>query len=597
MRWWKVFGGEGDDARGEGRRRSADRFPHRAAVTARCSSWPKLVELFTGDVSAGGLFVPTDQPASVGEPIELEIELPDRSKLPMRGKVVNVITPEQARASGRPPGIGIEIEPPSGEDARRFELILEVARSRQPRPEPRPTEPPPRTKPFRHPTGAEPIRLSAVHRALGPDLIDEIDADELTGPVDITELRDRAAAAPVSGRGRPVSIAPRRPVARGTVIGIDMGTTNTSAAAIVGDQVRILESVEGELRFPSVVYVGPGGVEVGEAARRRLASEPGRVVVAPKRMLARSIGDSEVAQILERAPWRSRQAADGGVLIDIDGREHGIPELCGAILARARENAERTLGESIDRAVVSIPISFDEAAVEEVRRAGRAAGLEVVAVIDEPSAAALANRFDRGFGGVVGLYDFGGGTFDFSIVDVSGGDFAVLATAGDRWLGGDNFDARLAEAAADQFYRKHRIDLRNQPVEWQALLAACEAAKRELSSGEMAAIEVPGVVATASGPLDLRFTIDRAIFERACGSVIARSIDICREALDRVGMEPAELNAIYLSGGTTYIPAVRRMIAAAFEVPVKTGVPPDFAVCLGSGIHAAQLQLHAATTL
>jgi actin-like ATPase involved in cell morphogenesis/Tfp pilus assembly protein PilZ len=589
MRWWKVFGGHGE-ARAKsapGRRRESDRFAHRAPVQARCSSWPRFVELFTGDVSAGGLFVPTSEPAELGERIELELELPDRGRLPLIGRVVNVITPEQAAAAGRPPGIGIQIETPAGEDARRFQLILEIARSRLPRPEPGSTEPPPRRRPFRHPTGAEPVRLSSVHRAIGPDLIPE-------------DAEDRAARAPAPPSGptaeRPPSIAPRRPIGRGTLIGIDMGTTNTAVAAIVGDQVRVVEGPAGPC-FPSIIHFQPDGVRVGETARAALRADANRVVVAPKRLLARSFDDPEVQEIIARAPWRARRAAGDRVAIEIDGRVSEIPELCAMILGHALASAEQGLGETIEGAVVSVPISFDEAAVDELRRAGEMAGVEIVAVIDEPSAAALANRFEPGFGGLVGIYDFGGGTFDFSIVDVSSGDFAVLATAGDRWLGGDDFDRRLAEAAAEQFHRKHRIDVRQQPVEWQALLWACEQAKRELSAGEVAAIVVPDVAITAAGSLDLRFTIDREIFERACGAVIARSLDCCREALDRVGLRPDQLSAIYLSGGTTYTPAVRRAVAAAFDVPVKTGVPPDFAVCLGTGIHAAQLQLRTATTL
>jgi molecular chaperone DnaK len=224
-------------------------------------------------------------------------------------------------------------------------------------------------------------------------------------------------------------------------------------------------------------------------------------------------------------------------------------------------------------------------------------GLEIVAVIDEPSAAALANRFDKHFGGVVGVYDFGGGTFDFSVVDVSSGDFQVMATAGDTWLGGDDFDRVLAEAAANQFWRQHKVDLRKQAMEWQRLMFACEKAKRCLSAANDAVIRVPEVLRTAEGMVDLELGITRDILARACAAILQRSLDTCDEALGLLDMRPQDLTTVYLSGGTSYMPVVRDAVASHFRVPVRTGVPPEHAVCLGAAIHAAQLQFSARQTL
>ena len=220
-----------------------------------------------------------------------------------------------------------------------------------------------------------------------------------------------------------------------------------------------------------------------------------------------------------------------------------------------------------------------------------------MAILDEPSAAALANRFDPDFGGVVGVYEFGGGTFDFSVVDVGSGDFRVLATAGDSWLGGDDFDQVLAEAAANQFWREHKVDLRNQAVEWQRLLFACEQAKRELTERADAEISVTEALRTAGGMVDLRLAIDRATFKRASAALIQRSLTTCGEAMAGLGMKPTDLRTVYLSGGTTYVPPVREAVAQFFKVPIRTGVPPEHAVCLGAAIHAAQLQLGRAPTL
>jgi molecular chaperone DnaK len=244
-----------------------------------------------------------------------------------------------------------------------------------------------------------------------------------------------------------------------------------------------------------------------------------------------------------------------------------------------------------------VPISFDDKRLEALRRAGKMVDLDIVAVIDEPSAAALANRFDPEFGGVVGIYEFGGGTFDFSVVDVSTGDFKVLATSGDTWLGGDDFDLVLAEAAANQFWRQHKVDLRKQAVEWQRLVFACERAKRNLTEKEDALIYVPEALRTAGGMVDLKLSIDRDTLMRASQGIIRRSLDTCNEALELLDLAPNDLQVVYLSGGCTYVPSVRKAVAQHFKVPVRTGVPPEHAVCLGAAIHAAQLQLRQAATL
>ena len=566
-------------------------------MSAKCSSWPKFLALFTDDISAGGLFVPTEEPATLGESIELELELPGGMKLKLAGTIVNVITPSQAASSGRAAGMGIQIRRPDGEAGAQFDRLLQRARNSQPRPEAAVAKLP--AKKFRAPTGAEAVRLSSVHNVLANEFIEEL----ALGEVDLEELDPLDAIeweAPISQKAEtvpPPSLEPSRSPPGGVIVGIDLGTSNTSIAGIVGDRVRLFEDASGRSSFPSVLYLKDGNVVVGYEAKAQVGRDPSRTVVSPKRLLGRGYDDREIQGLIGQAAYRTKRGPDDSVIVEVDGHDYAISQLCCYLLDHARKIAESRLGARVEKAVVSVPVSFDDERAEQVRRAGRMAGLDVVEVIDEPSAAALANRYDTGFGGRVGVYDFGGGTFDFSIVDVSAGDFIVLATAGDRWLGGDDFDTVLAEAAANQFWRKHKVDVRNQAAEWRLLLTACERAKRELSTAEIAAIVVPDVLRTAQGSVDLRFTIDRAIFERACHSVIHRSLQTCAEALDLIDLKPSELTAVYLSGGTTYIPAVRQGVSRAFGVPVKTGVPPDFAVCLGTAIHAAQIQLRAGTTL
>ena len=367
-------------------------------------------------------------------------------------------------------------------------------------------------------------------------------------------------------------------------------------AAIVGSKVVILPREDGRKSTPSVLSF-PDNETIVVGDRDQVATDPAHTVVSPKRILGRPFDEPEVERFTGQAPYRTVRGPDGSVLVEMWGEHYAVPQLVSYLLDDARALAEAHLGERVERAVVSVPISFDADRVEYLRRAGRMAGLDIVAVIDEPSAAALANRFDPHFGGIVGVYDFGGGTFDFSVVDVSHGDFRVLATSGDTWLGGDDFDHVLATAAANQFWRKHQVDLRNQAMEWQRLLFACEQAKRQLTTKDRSAISVPEVLRTADGMVDLTLTIDRNTLNRASAPIIQQSLATCDEALELLGMQPSDLSAVYLSGGTTYIPSVREALVEHFQVPIRTGVPPEHAVCLGAAIHAAQMQLSSDSTL
>ncbi|HUH00899.1 MAG TPA: Hsp70 family protein, partial [Kofleriaceae bacterium] len=416
-----------------------------------------------------------------------------------------------------------------------------------------------------------------------------------TGSVSVLAVH---TAAVTGGTGA----VPRRPIvpapSGGPIVGVDLGTTYTSVAAVIDHRVRILFGPNGERSLPSVIaFPRKGEIVVGAEARARIAIDPAHTVVSPKRLLGRHYEDREVQTMVGRAPYRTFAGPDETTVIEIWGEQYAVPQLFAHLFTEVKRWAELQLGTKVSRVVCTVPISFEDARVEAVRRAARFAQLEVVSVIDEPSAAALANRFDKHFGGTVGVYDFGGGTFDFSIVDVSGGDFHVVATAGDTWLGGDDFDQVLAEAAANQFWRQHKVDLRTQAVEWQRLLFACEQAKRELSGAETATILVPEVLRTASGMVDLKLGIDRDILSRAASAIIDRSLDTCRQALDVAGMKPSDLSCVYLSGGTTNVIAVREALDRYFQVPVRTGVPAEHAVCLGAAIHAAQLQMRGSVTL
>ncbi len=598
MRWWRSFkdkisgsSGDGDDVVGPRRRKSA-RYGYRVNIAAKCSSWPRFLELFTGDVSQGGLFVPTTSEAEVGEGVKVELGLPDGSSFAATGIVVNCVNAAAAQQTGRPQGIGIRLNPPEDADKQRFDELLAIARADQPVPEAVPQE----IEDAITKTGS--VRLSAVHKAaqmgaMLPESAAKPVAPKVRFATESPEPREQSKPSL-----RQLTPAVHTSEPKGRIVGVDLGTTYTSIATVIGKKVSILHHANGGRSSPSVVsFDKDGSFIVGAEARERVATDPAHTVVSPKRLLGRDFQDREVQTFLNQVPYRNFAGPDGQTVIEIWGQQYPITQVCSFLLNNARQVAETELGEPVTHAVVSVPISFDKARVSSIRRAAQMAQLELAAIIDEPSAAALANRFDPNFGGTVGVYDFGGGTFDFSIVDVSQGDFRVLATSGDTWLGGDDFDQVLAEAAANQFWRQHKVDLRKQAVEWQKLLFACERAKRVLSQEDSAIIKVPNVLRTAEGMVNLKLSLDRKTFRRASAAIVERSLSVCKDALRLVKMQPNELTAVYLSGGTTYIPVVREAIAEYFNIPIRTGVPPEHAVCLGAAIHAAQLQYRGAATL
>ncbi len=588
MKWWRVFidklsGNRSEPDGTTPRRRKAERFEFETTVTARCSSWPKFVNLFTGDVSAGGLFVPTTESAEIGEEIEVDLALPDKTTLRITGKVVNIIGEELASKRGKPPGLGIMLDPLEGEAKERFEQVLRAARASAPQP-PKPTI-----------TPADAIQTSAVREAVAAGSSVARLTEEDFSPKRAAPPPPKPPPTPTPAAAKAKKPPPPPPPVKKRrsepVIGMDLGTSYTSVAAVVDRKVKILPWPDGIKSSPSVVaFPSEHEVLVGVEARKRLASDPKHTVTSPKRLLGRKYEDKEIQGYIGQAPFRTLEGPNSTVVLEIWRQQFAVPQLCSYLIEDARRVAEQALGQRIEKCVMTVPVSFDDDRAKLLRRAAEMAQLEVLALIDEPSAAALANRFEEGFGGVVGVYDFGGGTFDFSLVDVSGGDFQVLATAGDTWLGGDDFDQVLADAAANQFWRMHNVDLHTQSVEWQRLVWACERAKRLLSVDEKSAIFVPEVMRGAEGMIDLHISLDRPTFERACAPVIARSLATCDDALELLDMKPTELTAVYLSGGTTYVPAVREAIANHFQVPVRTGVPPEHAVCLGAAIHAAQLQ-------
>lgn len=371
-------------------------------------------------------------------------------------------------------------------------------------------------------------------------------------------------------------------------VGIDLGTTYSSVGLVSGRKAYILGDEHGRKSQASVVaFPSRTAHLVGAEARARMATDPAHTVSSPKRLLGRRHDDAEVQTFLAHQAYRSHAGPDGTTIIEVWQQPYAVPQLSAYILQELRRLAEVRLGPGICRAVISVPVTFDAARLDATRRAAELAGWTEVSFVDEPIAAAGANRYTPGFAGAVGVFDFGGGTFDFTAVEVSPKGLRVLATAGDPWLGGDDVDAALAEAAANQFWRKHRVELRNQAVEWQRLCFAAEQAKRRLAFEEQTLIEVKDVLRTATGMVDLRLQVDRASLSRVLRPFLDRSLAVCDRALRDAGVASSSLSAVYLCGGLCNLPQIRDAVAAHFRVPLHQGVPPEQAVCIGAAIEGS----------
>jgi actin-like ATPase involved in cell morphogenesis/Tfp pilus assembly protein PilZ len=566
-------GSQGEPLAGP-RRRQHLRHPCALALQAKCSSWSSFRSLFSQNISERGLYIPTPQSAEVGEAIVLELHVPDGEPLKLAGVVVHIF-----RGKGKQ-GLGIRLEALAGAERERYRaLVAEAARQTMPR--------------VQRPTGVYDVDIPSQPsrdrpRAGSP----EPDSGEIPIFEDTEAVPAVGAnAAPPLRDGRPppppnAGVAAR--AATEPMVGIDFGTSMSCVAVVMSNEVLVLQ-LGGRSDLPSIVgFVEDGRTVVGHDARQLLLADPRCAIASPKRLLGRSRNDREIEPCLAGLAVPHATDDDGCVLLQPHGRRVSVPQACAPVLRELRLTAEQHLGRAVKRVVLTCPVSFDERRLAALREAARLAGLEVLRFVDEPTAAALAYRFDPAFRDQVAIYDFGGGTFDFSVVDVSAADLQVVATAGDSWLGGDDFDEALAAAAANAFWRETGVELRHQQVQWQRLRIAAEAAKRELSARASSAVVLEGAALSAEGPRLLRFPITRAAFAELSAPIIERSLDTCREALELAGVKPGELSAVFLSGGTSYIPAVREAVAGFFGKPARVSVPPDRAVVIGAAMYAAQ---------
>ncbi len=377
----------------------------------------------------------------------------------------------------------------------------------------------------------------------------------------------------------------------GRIIGIDLGTTNSVVAVMEGGQPVVIPSSEGSNLIPSVVATNPKTGErlVGKIARNQAVVNPENTIFSVKRFMGRKFSDPLVQETVKRVPYKVSAAPNGDARVHMGTKEYSPPEVSAMILQKIKADAEAYLGEQVDKAVITVPAYFNDAQRNATKDAGKIAGLEVLRIINEPTASSLAYGMGEKKNEVIAVYDLGGGTFDISILEVGDGVFEVRSTNGDTYLGGDNFDEVIIDYVAAEFKRDQGIDLKGDRQALQRLKEAAEKAKIELSSTLSTEINLPFITADASGPKHLNMTLTRAKLESLTQSLIQRSIGPCEAALKDAGLNKNEINNVILVGGMTRMPAVVESVKSFFGREPSKGVNPDEVVALGAAIQAGVL--------
>ncbi|MBT8370385.1 MAG: molecular chaperone DnaK [Deltaproteobacteria bacterium] len=375
------------------------------------------------------------------------------------------------------------------------------------------------------------------------------------------------------------------------VIGIDLGTTNSCVAVMEGGDATVITNPEGGRTTPSIVAVNEGGERlVGQIAKRQAITNPEHTVFGVKRLIGRKYASREVQSDIKILPFKIEQASNGDIRINLRGKQHSPAEISSYILANIKNTAEQYLGEKVTDAVITVPAYFDDSQRQATKDAGKIAGLNVLRIINEPTAASLAYGLDKKKEEKIAVFDLGGGTFDISILEIGEGVFEVKATNGDTHLGGEDFDLRLIEFLADEFKKDQGIDLRNDKMALQRLKEAAEKAKMELSTSMETDVNLPFITADASGPKHLNIKITRAKLESLVGALLDKLENPCRTALKDAGLSPAEINEVILVGGMTRMPAVQERVKTIFAKEPHKGVNPDEVVALGAAIQGGVLR-------
>ena len=374
-------------------------------------------------------------------------------------------------------------------------------------------------------------------------------------------------------------------------IGIDLGTTNSCVAVMEGNKPRVIENAEGARTTPSMVAFTDGGeVLVGQTAKRQSITNPENTIFAIKRLIGRRYDDPMTQKDKGMVPYKIVPGPNGDAWVEVKGKKYSPSQISAFILTKMKETAEAFLGQKVEQAVITVPAYFNDAQRQATKDAGRIAGLEVLRIINEPTAAALAYGLDKKGSGKIAVYDLGGGTFDISILEVGDGVFEVKATNGDTFLGGEDFDKRIMDYLADEFRKETGIDLRNDRLALQRLKDAAEKAKIELSSTTQTDVNLPFITADQNGPKHLNMKLTRAKLEALVDDLIQRTVGPCKAALKDSGLQPSEINEVVLVGGQTRMPKVQETVEKLFGREPHKGVNPDEVVAIGAAIQAGVLQ-------
>jgi molecular chaperone DnaK len=377
----------------------------------------------------------------------------------------------------------------------------------------------------------------------------------------------------------------------GKVIGIDLGTTNSCVAVMDGKNAKVIENAEGMRTTPSIVAFSDDGERlVGQPAKRQAVTNPERTFFAVKRLIGRRYDDPMVEKDKKLVPYKIVKASNGDAWVEADGKTYSPSQVSAFILQKMKETAEAHLGQKVEQAVITVPAYFNDAQRQATKDAGKIAGLEVLRIINEPTAAALAYGLDKTKAGTIAVYDLGGGTFDVSILEIGDGVFEVKSTNGDTFLGGEDFDMRLVSYLADEFQKEQGINLRNDKLALQRLKEAAEKAKIELSSTTQTEINLPFITADQTGPKHLTMKLTRAKFEALVDDLVQKTIEPCRKALKDAGLTAGEIGEVVLVGGMTRMPKVQEVVKQLFGKEPHKGVNPDEVVAIGAAIQAGVLQ-------
>ena len=381
----------------------------------------------------------------------------------------------------------------------------------------------------------------------------------------------------------------------GKIIGIDLGTTNSCVAILENGNVKVIENAEGARTTPSIIaYSNDGETLVGQSAKRQAVTNPVNTLYAVKRLIGRRFDEKVVQKDIELVPYKITKADNGDAWVEVKGQKMAPPQISAEVLKKMKKTAEDYLGETVTEAVITVPAYFNDSQRQATKDAGRIAGLDVKRIINEPTAAALAYGMDKSKGDhTIIVYDLGGGTFDVSVIEIAEVDgehqFEVLATNGDTFLGGEDFDIRLIDYLVDEFKKESGINLKGDALAMQRLKEAAEKAKIELSSAQQTDVNLPYITADATGPKHMNIKISRAKLEALVEELVARTIEPCRVALKDAGIEPSKIDEVILVGGQTRMPLVQQKVAEFFGKEPRKDVNPDEAVAIGAAIQGAVL--------